>query len=259
MIMSNRKKQPRTYHLNFSQSVHSDDKVIDTLDHLIGRETVISTKMDGESTSIYRDGLHARSLDSAHNFTRNFPKQFHAIMGHEIPVVNGVSWRFVFENCSYFHAIEYNDLDSFLYLLSVWDENNNCLSWDDTKEWAELFDVPMPKELYRGPFDLKIIKEIAKNIDTKTSEGFVVRATEGFAYADYDKFVAKWVRADHTQRLGKDGKPVESDEHWLKSTYPNKAKSVGFRPAYMANPSPNKNTNSNSNTNTGIANQKTKP
>lgn len=241
--MTSKKRYPRTYHLPFSEAVHSDDKVIDTLEYLEGEEIIISEKKDGESTSIYRDGMHARSLDSAHNFTRNFPKQFHSIIGHEIPVVDGVSWRFVFENCSYYHAIEYTDLESFLYLLSVWDDKNNCLSWDETKEWAELFDVPMPKELYRGPYDLKIIKELAKKIDTTKIEGFVVRATKGFAYNDFEKYVTKWVRKNHTQRIGKDGKPVESDEHWLKHTFPNKAVSVGFRPTYMNNPSPNNNNN----------------
>lgn len=35
---------------------------------------VITEKMDGENTTLYRDGLHARSLDSRHHPSRNWVK-----------------------------------------------------------------------------------------------------------------------------------------------------------------------------------------
>ena len=203
-----KKKYPRTFHLPFSPGVQSDDKVIQDLSSFENEDIVITEKMDGENTTIYFDHFHARSLDSPYNFTRAWIKRLQAGIGHNIPK----GWRLCGENVSYFHSIEYNDLDSFFYLFSVWNEKNECLSWDETIEWAELLDLSMPKTFYRGPFDLQKIKEIAKNINTQTTEGFTIRKTKSFAYDDFSDNLIKWVREGH----------VTTDEHWLKNTYPNK-------------------------------------
>lgn len=36
-------------------------------------------------------------------------------------------------------------------------------------------------------------------------EGYVVRTTSGFAFADFDQHLAKWVRPGH----------VQTDQHWM--------------------------------------------
>lgn len=219
-------KYPRTYHLNFSEAVHSDDKIIETLDNFIGKEVIATEKMDGENTTIARDYFHARSLDSNYNFTRAWIKQLHSMISHEIPE----GYRFCGENLSYYHSIEYNDLDSFFYLFSIWNDKNECLSWDDMMVWAELLDLSTPKVLYRGIFDEKKLREIAKNLDTNTSEGFTVRLTDSFKYEDFSKSLTKWVRSGHVQPSA-DGK----EEHWLKRTYPNKVKDIyNVKPYYMS-------------------------
>lgn len=219
-------KYPRTYHLNFSQAVHSDDKIIDSLDNFLGKEIIATEKMDGENTTIARDYFHARSLDSNYNFTRSWIKQLHSMIAHEIPE----GYRFCGENLSYYHSIEYNDLDSFFCLFSIWNEKNECLSWDDMMVWADLLDLSTPKVLYRGIFDENKLKEIAKNIDTNTSEGFTVRLTDSFKYDDFSRSLTKWVRAGHVQPSA-DGK----EEHWLKRTYPNKLKDIyNVKPYYMS-------------------------
>jgi ATP-dependent RNA circularization protein (DNA/RNA ligase family) len=200
-------KYPRTFHLPFSPGVQSDDKVIQDLSSFDNEEVVITEKMDGENTTIYFDHFHARSLDSPYNFTRAWIKRLQAGIGHDIPK----GWRLCGENVSYVHSIEYRELESFFYLFSIWNEKNECLSWDDTIQWAELLDLAMPKTFYRGPFDLQKIKEIAKTLNTETIEGFTVRKTKSFAYDDFSKNLIKWVREGH----------VTTDEHWLKNTYPN--------------------------------------
>lgn len=226
IIMEDRYKYPRTYHLPFSQGVHSDDKLIETLDFFQGKEVIVSEKLDGENTTLGRNYFHARSLDSPYNYTRSWIKQLHSMMAHEIPE----DWRFCGENVAYYHSIEYKNLESFFYLFSIWDDKNYCLSWDDMMQWAEILDLATPHVFYRGTFDLDYLKNLAKNFDVENKEGFTVRLAQGFHYNDFDKCLTKWVRKDHVQPSS-DGK----EEHWLKRTYPNElADPTNVKPAFMS-------------------------
>ena len=58
-----RVKYPRTWHLPWSPGATADDRVLDSVSHFYGREIVVTTKMDGECTTMYSDFLHARSID----------------------------------------------------------------------------------------------------------------------------------------------------------------------------------------------------
>lgn len=225
--MNNEKKlkYPRTYHLSFSKGIHSDDKIIETLDSFINEEVIVSEKMDGENTTLTRDYFHARSVDSPYNYTRSWIKQLHNIMSHDIPE----GYRFCGENVAYYHSIEYKNLDSFFYLFSIWNEKNECLSWDDMIEWANLLDLATPKVLYRGVFDENKLKEISKNLDVNTTEGFTVRLARSFHYDEFSKCLTKWVREGHVQPSS-NGK----EEHWLKRTYPNEVTDMSnIKPYYM--------------------------
>lgn len=218
-----RTKYPRTYHLFFSQGVQSDDKIIQSLDKLNGQEVVVLLKMDGENTTLYRDNyLHARSLDSVTNWTRDMAKRIHSGIASEIPE----NYRLCCENVYAKHAIHYPDgyLEGYLYLLSVWNEKNECLSWDETLIYAELLDLPTPKQFYRGVFDEAVLKKIASQLDTSIEEGFVVRRVSGFAYEEFSSCVTKYVREGH----------VQSETHWLKTAVPNGALSSPSKPAFLA-------------------------
>ena len=224
-IMSQeRTKYPRTYHLSFSEALQSDDKLIESTDKLQGEETVVLLKMDGENTTLYHDDyMHARSIDSKTNWTRDIAKKIHSVIRHDIPEGH----RLCCENLYAKHSIFYPDgyLDGYLYLLSVWDDKNRCLSWDDTLEYAQLFDLPTPKELYRGVFDEKVLKELAKNLDTSIEEGFVVRLTKSFDYEEFSESVTKYVRKGHVQ---------ENAEHWLKTAVPNGTPKQPSKPAFVS-------------------------
>lgn len=208
--MEQRVKYPRTYHLPFSKGIQSDDKVLSDLSELQGKEVIATLKLDGENTSLYSDGyLHARSIDGTSNWTRDFAKKVHHEILHEIPK----GWRLCCENVYAKHSIYYPPgyLKSYLYLLSVWDENNNCLSWKDTLDFSEIWKLPTPEVVYEGVFNLKELERVAKTLDPSLQEGFVVRVKEGFSHGDFSKKVAKYVREGH----------VQTGEHWLKNTYPN--------------------------------------
>lgn len=213
-------KYPRTFHHVLSPGIHSDDKIVDDLSVIKKTEIIIMEKLDGENTTMTNKIFHARSLDSPYNFTRAFIKQLHDIIKYDIPE----NWRLCGENVSYYHSIEYDNLESFFYLFGIWNDKNENLSWDIVKEWAEILDLATPREFYRGPYDEKIVKDIIKdiekyNLNNKKNqiEGFVARNVDSFHYDDFTKNVFKWVRNGHVQPSA-NGK----EEHWLKRTYENK-------------------------------------
>lgn len=219
-----RNKYPRTYHLSFSKALQSDDKLIDSLDAFEGQEVVVTIKMDGENTSMYSDGYsHARSIDSKTNWTRDVVKKILSVIQYDIPE----NYRLCCENVYAKHSIAYPDnyLEGYVYLLSIWNEKNECLSWDDTLLYAELLDLPTPKVLYRGVFDEKKLKELAEKLDTNLEEGFVVRLAKQIPYEDFSKSFTKFVRSGHVQ---------ENAEHWLKNAVPNGTPKQPAKPSFMS-------------------------
>ncbi len=122
-----RKKYPRTPHLPWSSGATSDDVRIVDLAGFEGRRVVVTEKLDGENTSLYRDGMHARSIDSRHHPSRDWVKGLQARIGYEIPD----GWRLCGENMYARHSVAYDDLESFFYLFSVWNGRDECLA-----QWA---------------------------------------------------------------------------------------------------------------------------
>ena len=196
-------KYPRTMHLPWSPGVSSDDRVLPDLDCFVGREVVVTTKMDGENTTLYSTGFHARSIDSRHHPSRDWLAAWHASIASDIPA----GWRVCGENLFARHSIEYSDLPSYFMGFSVWDETNTALSWDATIEWFDLLGIISVPAVWRGYFDADVLRHLSKTIDTNTTEGFVVRVTDSFGYDEFASSIAKWVRPNH----------VTTDKHWSHS------------------------------------------
>lgn len=196
-------KYPRTMHLPWSRGYTDDDKILRNTDHFKGQEVVITEKMDGENTTMYPDFIHARSLDSKDHPSRHYVKTLHGGIKYLIPE----GYRLCGENVYAKHSLSYSALPSYFMLFSVWNELNECLSWDETEEWAERLGLVTVPVLYRGIWD----EEAAKACYTKQSgcggeqEGYVVRLASAFAYDDFKHSAAKYVRKNH----------VQTDEHWL--------------------------------------------
>lgn len=207
--MTTRIKYPRTPHLPWSPGGTSDDAYLFDVAHFEGREVVITEKMDGENTTMYREAIHARSVDSQHHPSRDWVKALHGQIANELPD----GWRFCGENVYAKHSIAYEELDSYFYLFSVWNEENVALSWDETVEWANLLSLETVPELYRGEFDREYVKNI--DLDTFYQEGYVVRLVDGFGFDDFSVSLAKWVRKGH----------VQTDQHWMHAeVVPNRLK-----------------------------------
>ena len=193
-------KYPRTYHLPFSDGYTADDKVLKTDDLFLNTDVVITEKMDGENTSIYKDFYHARSLDSKH-------KEYHSwLLGYmkQFQYLIPDNWRICGEYLYAKHSIKYYDLPSYFLVFSVWNENNVCLSWDDTEVFCGELGLTTVPVLYQGKYNTAIVKKISEDTVFRGREGIVVRNKAAFSYDSFSENIAKYVRENH----------VQTDEHW---------------------------------------------
>ncbi|WP_328861474.1 RNA ligase family protein [Streptomyces sp. NBC_00306] len=193
---------PRTPHLPWSPGVSPDDVRTADLSGLAGREVVVTEKLDGENTTLYADGLHARSPDSGHHPSRAWVKALQGRIGHALPA----GWRVCGENMYARHSLAYENLDSWFYGFSVWDADGHCLDWDRTVAFLRGLGIPVPPVLWRGILDGRGERALrALNLDLACQEGYVVRTADGFGPEDFGRRMAKWVRRGH----------VRTDTHWM--------------------------------------------
>lgn len=186
-------KYPRTYHLPWSPGLGKDDRVMESLDAFENRIVVATEKRDGECTTMYRDHIHARAVDSGNHPSRDRVKALWGQVAHDIPE----GWRLCGENLYAKHSIAYSDLRSYFELFSIWD-GLRCLSWDETREWAGLLGLALVPVLYVATWDESTIKALHR----PGTEGYVVRIADSFGYGDFRKCVGKYVRKDHVQTHG---------------------------------------------------------
>ena len=205
-----RVKHPRTFHLPWSPGATSDDKVHDdwNVNHMFGaQEVVVTEKLDGENTTIYSDGyMHARSLDGRSHESQTWVRALAARIARDIPE----GWRICGENLYAQHSLYYDSLTTYFYVFAIYNEHNRCLSWDETVEWVEAMGLEMVPVLWRGKWDVDILKRWTAEdprLDSKVgdeAEGYVVRLVDRFAYDDFAQSTAKYVRADH----------ITTNKHW---------------------------------------------
>lgn len=202
-------KYPRTHHLPWSPGMHEDDRMIPTLDYMKDSHIVITEKLDGENTSMYRNDIHARSVTSNNHHSRNWVKNFWSSISHDIPD----GWRICGENLYAKHSIEYSSLKSYFYGFSIWNEKNECLSWNDTLEWFNLLGITPVPILYEGPFNRQIFTDIESRLDFRSQEGYVCRVREKFPYSRFRMCVGKFVRTDHVKTVNHwmFGKPIQNN------------------------------------------------
>lgn len=191
-------KYPRTLHLPWSEQVASDDKRLSSDDLFIGKEVVVTEKMDGENTSLYRDYIHARSLDSGNHESRNWVKNFWGQIRYLIPE----GYRICGENLFAKHSIFYDDLKSYFLGFSYW-RFDECSPWDFTLKVFSDIGIEPVRCIYRGVYDRDRIYSTWNSLEHE-SEGYVIRLADGFSCEDFGKSVAKFVRKNH----------VQTDEHW---------------------------------------------
>ena len=196
-------KYPRTYHVPWSDNLQNDDKMHKDVSFLLNKPLVVSVKCDGENTTMYRNYIHARSLDSGHHLSRSLVKALHGQIAHDIPE----GFRVCGENMYAKHSIHYLHLKAYFYVFSIWNENNFALSWKETNEYADLLGLKVVPELCSGTYST--IEDLRKDIElnvkkySETSqdeiEGYVIRLAGRISYKDFRISTAKWVRKNHVQ------------------------------------------------------------
>jgi hypothetical protein len=216
-LFTNRIKYPRTYHVFWSPGATNDDRMMP--EEVINKwnwEVIITEKMDGENTTFYNDGLHARSLDYEPHPSRNQIKALHAQIAHNIPD----DWRICCENLTAKHSIKYTNLKSICQVFSIWN-GTTCLSWDDTVTFAGVLGLETVPVIWRGIWDAnnaeKFGLQLAAQLDSNNQEGYVIRPAGVFPFKDFRNVVGKYVRAKHIVTHG----------HWMRQKIEyNEVKSV---------------------------------
>lgn len=209
-------KYPRTYHLPYSLSKTDDDKTLLSDNHFKEmREVVVSIKMDGENTTVYKDGyVHARSIDGT---GKPWQKEIKALSSEwfwKIPE----GWRVCGENLQAKHSIEYvfENRNQLFQCFGIYDQNNNCLSWESIERCCDDWGIITVPVIYKGPYNkeyiLNTFSDYCKIISPQEVEGFVVRSADLFPYDRFSENVGKFVRKNH----------VQTDSHWTKNWTENK-------------------------------------
>ena len=195
-------KYPRTPHLPWSPGADEDDIIIDTVDAFVGKEVVVTEKMDGECTTMYKNHIHARSIDSGYHPSRTWVANLHG----QVRFMLNEDQRICGENMFWVHSVIYTELESYFLMFNAW-EGTTCLSWDDTKAMAEKLGLTMVPELYRGTFDEDAIRALWSDDMYDYKEGYVVRPVASFERDEFQQSIAKFVRKGH----------VQTDQHWMRS------------------------------------------
>jgi len=195
-------KYPRTYHLPWSNLL-KDDRMLPNDDPFIGQRVIGTLKMDGENTTMYPNHIHARSIDSSNHQSRVAVKNIWAQMKHLLDE----GMRICGENLYAKHSIGYDNLPSHFMVFSMWD-NNTCLSWDETLENAEIFNLATVPTFYDGIYDPEAIKEAFSEHENE-HEGYVIRLAGEFEYGAFRESIAKYVRPEFREMLN------NSHGHWI--------------------------------------------
>ena len=200
-LFSNWVKYPRTPHLPWSDGVSDDDRVIESLNAFEGQRVIVTEKMDGENTTLYRDYTHARSVNGRSHPSRDWVKQYWSGIREDIPD----GWRVCGENLYARHSIHYSNLPTYFMGFSIWNERNVCLGWDETIAWFALMGITPVPIFYDGVFDEKAIRRLGDTKDWDRCEGYVVRLANPIGYGEFLAKVGKCVRKGH----------VQTTKHWM--------------------------------------------
>lgn len=215
MMFDGRVKYPRTPHVPWSVGT-SDDKTLANDDQFIGKNVVVTLKMDGENTSIYADGyMHARSLYPPTHPSQSWVKK----LAGEISWQMATDLRVCGENLYAKHTVPYDNLETYFMVFSVW-RKDFCFPWESTKAACKVWGLKTVPVIYEGEYNKeKIIEAYIPYKDT--NEGYVIRNDDSFKYDEFEQNVAKYVNPEFRQTL------KESTVHWATAqVIPNKLRNV---------------------------------
>jgi hypothetical protein len=192
----------RTYHLPQSLSVTDDDKVLKSIDQFNGKNVVVTEKMDGENTTIYCGGTHARSIDGKYHPSRSWMKAYASAISPYLEENEKIVGEYLYAR----HSIAYDNLDTY-FMGFAWFVDNIMQSWELTKIRFDELGIKIVPILYEGIYYNDLIKDVSKTLDLNAQEGFVLRIQDEMTADDFKNYCGKYVRKGH----------VQTDKHWMHS------------------------------------------
>ncbi len=222
--MSVSTKYGKTLHFDFSPGTTSDDRInrewrnqIQQFDNVVHTE-----KLDGENTCLSQYGVFARShvAPTIHPWADHLKiKQsvfFTDLKENNLEIFG--------ENLYAIHSIIYPRLEDHFYVFGI-RVHDMWLSWEETKWYAEFFDLKVAPELsFQDTKDTELIKQTVLGLSNQpsvfgsqqnntnplrdcTREGIVTRNVLEYPVDKFAENVFKFVRKDH----------VQTDIHWSKN------------------------------------------
>ena len=209
-------KYPRTYHLPWSPGATKDDKKLkdNWFKYYMGKEIVITAKLDGENIAMTHNDVYARShgAPTRSPWSLNLWDQSNGLYW-QIKQYIGKNETIYGENLYGEHSIHYDKLQSYWHMFAI-NDGVNWYSWDDVETMAKIMNVPTVPVLWRGIInsenELKTLVDyfvIQPEVYGPTREGVVIRIADEFPIDEFSHNVCKWVRPNH----------VQTDEHWTKN------------------------------------------
>jgi hypothetical protein len=208
-------KYPRTYHWPWSPEIHKDDSTHQNPACFLDVEVVISEKLDGGNTCLWRGEAYARStgqVATAGWFA--MVKKHHAWKTAGLPG----DLQIYGEDLYGIHSLHYDAVaEDQTYRVFNIREGDDWMSWDNVITRATELNMLTVPELFRGTFNqIKDITDWMNDEIKKPSflgperEGFVIRHSAGFTNDEFQNKVAKYVRQGH----------VQTNQHWTKNWQP---------------------------------------
>jgi hypothetical protein len=203
-------KYPRSYHLPYSPGAKNDDRINNDVSFLIGKEIILSEKLDGSNTAFSNIGVFGRShAEPSRNSWDVKMWELYELIKSSID-----EDLFIFgENMYGIHSIEYSELTSYFYMFGI-RYKDVWLSWDEIEEYSYLLNIPTVPVLFKGIVNSeKELENLVKDLSSKPSclggvrEGVVVRLKDSFNDDNFSNSLLKYVRKDH----------VTTDQHWSKN------------------------------------------
>ena len=203
-------KYPKTYHLPFSIP-SKNDKRLKSAAHFVGKEVVLTSKLDGSNTTMSKDHCFARS----HNGAPTHPsfdlfKQIHNNIKHIIP--NDIN--IYLEYCYALHSLPYTQLPSYLLAFNVLDtQTMTWASWNEVERICQSLGIAAVPLLWRGVIEseraLRTLVEHAareREFGCDPREGVVVRLAGSFPNSEFANSIAKYVNKSFAD--------IDKEEHW---------------------------------------------
>ncbi|WP_235324685.1 RNA ligase family protein [Pedobacter lusitanus] len=176
-------------------------------------------KLDGENNCLSKYGVFARShaAPAVSPWTASL-RQFWQLVKKDLG-----SLEIFLENLYAIHSIAYKNLESHFYVFGI-RQDNRWLSWEETKFYAAILDLPVVPEIavFQTPEKQDLFeKEVLSIVSGPgtlapydaltdlpvTMEGIVTRNADGYDCTDFSNNVFKYVRKGH----------VKTDQHWTRN------------------------------------------